>query len=83
VERWLNQFETNDQPIILAEMDYIMKRFYFSRARVKECIRTLLKKCLGHMNNATNLLPHISFLNIQNVGSSQGVMLKIVDGGSL
>ncbi len=79
VERWLNQFETNDQPIILAEMDSIMKRFYFSRARVKECVRALLKYFVGHTNDAINLLPHISFLNIQKIGSSQGAMLDIVD----
>lgn len=79
VERWLNQFEIQDQPVILAEMDSIMKRFYFSRVRVKECVRGFLKKLIRDTDDAIKQLPLISFLNIQKTGSSQGAMLDIVD----
>lgn len=79
VERWLNQFDAVDQPTILSEMDSIMKRFYFSRLRVKECIRNFLKESVIRTNDPTKLLPHISFLNIQKSGSSQGAMLGIAD----
>jgi hypothetical protein len=43
VERWLNQFDAEYQPIILAEMDSLMKRFYFSKVRVKTCLRNFLR----------------------------------------
>ncbi len=79
VERWLSQFEPSDQPIILAEIDSIMKRFYFSRARVKEGVRTFLKKNVIRSNDPMRLLPHVCFLDIQKIGSSQGAMLSIVD----
>lgn len=79
VERWLKQFDFADQPIILAELDSIMKRFYFSRLRVKECVRTFLRDTIIGAHDPIKLLPHVSFLNIQAPGNSQGAMLDIVD----
>ena len=32
---WLNQFDPGDQPTILREMGVLLKRFYFSKARIK------------------------------------------------
>jgi len=79
VERWLNQFDFNDQHVILAEMDAIMKRLYFSRSRVKECIRAFLKEKIVRNNDPKQLLPYISFLNIQKRGSSQSIMVDLAD----
>jgi len=79
VERWLKQFDLADQPIILAELDSIMKRFYFSQVRIRECIRTFLKNTLIGNQDPIKLLSHVCFLNIQKVGSSQGALLNIVD----
>jgi len=79
VERWLKQFDLADQPIILAELDSIMKRFYFSQTRVRECVRIFLKKTIIGDQNPIKLLPHIDLLNIQKTGSSQEAMLDIVD----
>lgn len=79
VERWLKQFDFADQPIILKELEAIMKRFYFSYTQVRECIRTFLKEFIIRNQDPTKLLPHVSFLNIQRKGGSQKAMLEIVD----
>lgn len=79
VEKWLNQFDVEDQPIILAEVGAIMKRLYFSKDRVKECLRTFLKEDVIANGNPSTILPSIRFLSIQKEGSSQWVMLLIVD----
>ncbi len=79
VERWLNQFEIDDQPIILAEMESIMKRFYFSKFSVKACLRNFLRNDVVATHDPANLLSHISFLRVQNKGGSQVAMLEIMD----
>lgn len=79
IEKWLNQFDSDDQLIILAEMDSIMKQFYFSRMRVKEAIRAFLKETIIRNDDPIQLLPHLAFLNIQKIGSSQGAILNVVD----
>lgn len=42
VERWVKQFDRQDQMTILAQMDSILKRFYYSREQVKQWLHTLL-----------------------------------------
>lgn len=79
VERWLNQFDESDQMVILEEMDMLMKRFYFSKNRVKESIRAFLKERVLKGRNPVTVLPHVSFLRIQTSGSSQIAMLELVD----
>lgn len=79
VERWLNQFEVEDQFAILTEMDSLMKRFYFSKTRVKECLRNFLNNDLIATHNPLKALPRINFLQIQRTGSSQRAMLGLVD----
>src|SRR5450755_1408391 len=79
VEKWLKQFDVEDQPIILAEVASIMKRFYFSKAHIKAHIRHFLKDTLIGSQDPGKLLPHVSFLRIQQVGSSQEAMLDLVD----
>jgi len=79
VEKWLNQFDVDDQPIILAEMDSLMKRFYFSRDRVKRCLRNFLRYDVLAAHSPRTILSHICFLPIQKTGNSQKVLLNMVD----
>ena len=79
VEKWLNQFDMEDQPVILAELDTIMKRLYYAKTRVKEGLRTFLKEDVIGNNNPSTVLPFIRFLTIQKEGSSQRTMLLLVD----
>lgn len=77
VERWIRQFDAADRLIILAEMVIIMKRLYFSRVRVKDCIRSFLKEIITDRPLA--VLPYVSFLHLQPLRSSQEAMLELVD----
>src|SRR5947209_16447061 len=75
----LDQFDAEYQPIILAEMDSLMKRFYFSKVRVKECLRAFLRNDVIATHGPRSVLPHICFLRIQRTGSSQSVLLELID----
>src|SRR5713226_7749730 len=79
VERWLNQFDSSDQMIILAEMDAIMSRFYLSKDKVKKHLRMFLSKKVMMELPALTVLPHVRFLNIQRDGDSQKTFLKLID----
>jgi len=79
VERWLNQFDIADQPVILAEMDVITKRFYFSKVRVKEYIRKFIKEEIVGRYNPKLVITQTHFINIQTRGNSQRTLLNIVD----
>jgi hypothetical protein len=79
VEKWLHQFDPGDQMIILAEMDIIMRRFYFSKERIREYLRTFLSKKVIMDLPALTVLPHVRFLNIQRSGDSQKTFLKLID----
>ena len=78
VNRWLKQFEAEDQLIILHEMNFIMKRFYFSRLRVKNCIRGFVQEIIGNEQPAV-VLSRIKFLNTLQSGNSQQAILTIMD----
>ncbi len=47
VNKWVKQFDIQDQATILDEMDSILKRFYVSRKEVKEHLHTLLLSVIG------------------------------------
>lgn len=79
IERWLNQFAYEDQSVILTEMDSIMRRFYFSKFRVKECLRNFLRNDVIGFQDPTKVLLHTHFLQIQKQGNSQQVLLAALD----
>lgn len=79
IERWLSQFESKDQPIILAEMDRLMKRFYFSNQRVKAYLRKFIGDHIVGTQKPLSVLPYTHFLCIQTRGNSQRALLEIVD----
>ena len=79
VDRWVNQFDADDQLVILAETDTIMKRFYLSKMQVKAHVRRFIHdEIIGKYNPATRI-SEVDFLNIQTKGESQKELLKIVD----
>ena len=67
-----------DQPILLGELNVLLRRFYFSRARVKEALGRFLDELFaGH--TLREILPHVAFLRIQRRGESQAAMLALAD----
>lgn len=80
VERWVNQFDAGVRLPILQEMNHVLKKTYFSKAKVLDFLRGLL-----NTNDLTGENPHafwenVGFLNIQQSGSSQVEMLRLLDG---
>ncbi|MFN8482644.1 MAG: hypothetical protein U0768_06320 [Anaerolineae bacterium] len=79
VERWLRQFHPTHQPVILAEMDRLLKLYYVSEATARDFVRRLLanRALLGRDGRTT--LRRTQFLATQRKGGSQRDLLKIVD----
>ena len=78
IERWLNQFDKKDQYVILYEMNHVMKKFYFSRSKVKEIIRRFILRIVAEGQNHA-IMENVSFLSLQAENSSQRAILELVD----
>ncbi|HEX5506336.1 MAG TPA: hypothetical protein VFW96_27210, partial [Thermomicrobiales bacterium] len=80
IDRWVRQFAVEEQPIILAEMDRILKAYYVSRQRAEWFFRGVLtsEKIFGPV--PPDSLQHTKFLRIQRKGGSQNDLLDLADG---
>lgn len=79
VKSWIRQFDPEDQLVILQEIDRILKRFYFSRERVKTSLRNFIRTNLIGEEEPSSVLQRTHFLHIQRKGSSQRDLLTIVN----
>lgn len=77
VDRWVGQFDVGVQLPILREMDYVLKKTYFSQDRVTAFLRNALRaeKLVGKEPCA--FWRSINFLDIQGGGNSQTEMLEL------
>lgn len=80
VERWVAQFDEVVQISILQEMDYLLKRTYFSRKQVESFLAGLvgLDKLVG--DNPCEFWKTTGLLDIQRNGRSQRELLEMFDG---
>lgn len=78
IDRWLSQFDAQDQLPILYEMDHIMKRFYFSRSRIKSYISNFIQKVIS-TNDPRTVLSHIQFISTRQSGDSQKMMFHLME----
>lgn len=81
VARWVDQFDATDRLPILGEMDALLKRYYFSRARIKAFYQMFLQalnETLTGDQSPRKALQDVKFLNIQRTGESQRDLLNIV-----
>lgn len=79
VEMWVQQFDPEDRPVILAEMDTIFKKMYFSRAKVIQCIRGFLRDAIIAGQSPAPTLLKTRFLQTQKSPSSQASLLRLVN----
>jgi hypothetical protein len=79
VDRWLAQFPAPERPVLLQELDAVLKRLYFSRERVRDLLRRFLRGYVIGDGSPEAVLPHVSFLDIQTRGRSQRALLEIMD----
>jgi len=77
VERWVQQFDPDVQVPILKEVNYVLKKTYFSKERVMDFLRRLIdnEKLTGH--DPQRFWRSVQFLDIQARGNSQKDMLAL------
>ena len=77
IERWVGQFDAAVQLPILREMDHVLKRTYFSRARTAKFLAGLFQteKLVGE--DPCAFWKGVKLLDIQGGGASQKEMLAL------
>jgi len=78
VEKWISQFDAGVRLPILQEMDHVLKKTYFSKDRVLAFLREMVtnRKLTG--GNPVDFWQNVQLLKIQQRGSSQKVMVKML-----
>lgn len=77
VDTWVKQFAENVQLPILSEMDYVLKRTYFSRERVEKFLGGLIEARGLVGGDPRKFWSGVSLLNIQQGGNSQAEMRNL------
>lgn len=81
VNEWVRQFDKDNRLQILHEMDFVLRKSYFSKSRLERIITELIQD-LTSPNKVTrydqNFLDSAHFLNIQKQGESQEHMLWLI-----
>lgn len=65
IDKWVKQFNVHDQITILSEIDRLLKRFYYSKERVKSSIRDFLANRSLFGADPRISLARTNFLHIQ------------------
>ncbi|MCK8600138.1 phosphoribosyltransferase-like protein [Desulfoferrobacter suflitae] len=79
VEKWVEQFDREVQKPILAELDHVLNKTYFSKEKVKDFLTTVVRgeKLAG--DDPCSFWENVEFLRIQGGGNSQREMLAMFD----
>lgn len=78
VEQWVKQFDVGVRLPILQEMDHVLQKTYFSKNKVKTFLRETVtnRKLTG--GNPVDFWQNVHLFKIQQRGSSQKVMVKML-----
>lgn len=76
VMTWVAQFDDDDQLPVLAELDHVLKKTYFSEAAVTEFLEQLAKEPKLVGGNPAAFWKSAGVLDIQQGGNSQTEMLE-------
>ncbi|CAI1963297.1 Uncharacterised protein [Serratia fonticola] len=76
VLRWASQFDEDDQLFVLQQTDILLNKQYFSEEKYKSIIDRIIIK------TEASTLQSLSFLDIQQNGTSQSNMLSLLDQSS-
>ena len=79
VNRWINQFGKDVRLPILREMDYVLKRTYFSREKVINFLSSVMQSKNIAGDDPGSFWRMVNFLDIQQGGNSQREMLSLFD----
>lgn len=78
VGRWLEQFDPEDQPVLLSELDLLLRRLYLSRIQCKVQLHRFLERLIDSRDPEA-ALRHVQFLNLQSRGGSQSAMVGLLE----
>jgi hypothetical protein len=76
VMAWVDQFDEEDQLPMLAELDHVLKKTYFSEARVTKFLSRLVKNPKLTGDDPVKFWKSAGVLDIQQGGSSQTELLE-------
>lgn len=76
VLRWVNQFEAQDQLLVLSETKNILDRNYLSEKKVNESIDIILSPNNTNNNDPVGFWSNCSLLEIQINGKSQSALIE-------
>jgi hypothetical protein len=81
IRLWINQFEEGLRIPILTELDNIFKKRYCSKKDIKSFLEAIVEKLSEDFKFSTpqELIRNSDFLNLQPVGKSQRIMLRLFD----
>lgn len=79
VEQWINQFPQGVQQPILAEMEHVLAKAYFSKSRVRAFMKSLIHHDGWTRGDASAFWRQVNFLNLQPRGNSQRELLSLFD----
>ena len=80
VERWVSQFDKDEQDVVLQETSALLSQCYFSHGRVKQFLFDIIE--CSELWGGGDLIDEIEstqFLNIQRKGSSQAHLLDLLN----
>ncbi len=77
VDRWVKQFDADVQVFILREMDFVLRKTYFSLERVTSFLRGLVRAENLVGKDPCEFWRKAKFLDIQAGGNSQSDMLRL------
>ncbi|MGI0480691.1 hypothetical protein ACN4EE_07865 [Geminocystis sp. CENA526] len=77
VDKWVSQFEKEDQLIILYEINNLLSKYYFSKSKTVSFLKAIFKRQDIFGENPSSTIPCTNFLNIQRKGSSQKDLIKL------
>lgn len=79
VQHWVSQFERKEQEIVLQETYNLLEKCYFKKKQVKEFLLEVIQSSeLWGDGDIGEEIQHTQFLKIQNKGSSQAKLLKLL-----
>ena len=74
VQKWVEQFSSEEQSIVLEETFHVLTRYYINEER----IYTFLNQVLNHIINE-EIVSNVIFADIQEQGNSQKRIYKYIE----
>ena len=77
IERWVKQFDSGVQLSILEEINFVLKKTYFSKNKVSSILRSLIHSRKVTGDSGPRFWREVNFLDIQGGGNSQSDLLAL------